>query len=34
MMLLDINDLKRFNDTFGHDAGDELIKKVSEVKSL
>ena len=31
MMLLDINDLKKFNDTFGHDAGDQLIKVVSDV---
>ena len=31
MMLIDVNDLKKFNDTFGHDAGDELIKTVSEI---
>ena len=31
MMLLDVNDLKKFNDTFGHDAGDQLIQVVSDV---
>lgn len=31
MMLLDVNDLKKFNDTFGHDAGDQLIQIVSDV---
>ncbi len=31
MMLLDVNDLKKFNDTFGHDAGDQLIRIVSKV---
>ena len=31
LMLLDINDLKKFNDTFGHHVGDQLIQKVSSV---
>ncbi len=31
LMLLDINELKKFNDTFGHHVGDQLIQKVSFV---
>jgi diguanylate cyclase (GGDEF)-like protein/PAS domain S-box-containing protein len=31
LMLLDINDLKKLNDTFGHHVGDQLIQKVSSV---
>ena len=33
LMLLDVNDLKKFNDTFGHHVGDQLIQKVSSVIS-
>ncbi|MBC3888598.1 diguanylate cyclase [Acetobacterium paludosum] len=31
MLMGDINGLKLVNDSFGHDMGDELIKKVAEV---
>ncbi len=31
LMLLDIDELKKFNDTFGHHVGDQLIQKVSSV---
>ena len=31
LMLLDINDLKKFNDSFGHHVGDQLIQKISAV---
>lgn len=31
LMLLDVDDLKKFNDTFGHHVGDQLLQKVSEV---
>ncbi|MBR3740379.1 MAG: GGDEF domain-containing protein, partial [Clostridia bacterium] len=27
---MDVNDLKRMNDTYGHEAGDKLIKKAAE----
>ncbi len=29
LILIDLNDFKNINDTFGHDSGDALIKKVS-----
>lgn len=31
MMILDVNDLKEMNDEFGHQAGDDLLKKVSRI---
>lgn len=31
LLLADVNGLKLINDSFGHDMGDELLKKVSEV---
>jgi len=30
VMFLDINDFKKVNDTYGHDAGDQLLKFVAE----
>jgi len=30
VVMLDLNGLKRVNDTYGHDAGDELIKAATE----
>ena len=30
IIFLDLNNLKRMNDIFGHDAGDELIRKASK----
>ncbi len=30
LMLLDIDDFKHVNDTFGHDTGDEILKQVSQ----
>lgn len=31
LILLDANGLKKINDTQGHEAGDQLIKKISEI---
>lgn len=31
VIILDINDFKRINDTFGHDYGDQVIKTVASV---
>lgn len=31
IMILDVNDLKEMNDEFGHQAGDDLLKKVSRI---
>jgi diguanylate cyclase (GGDEF)-like protein len=30
-IIIDINDFKSFNDTYGHDYGDNLIRKVAEI---
>lgn len=31
VVILDINDFKRINDTYGHDYGDQVIKKVATI---
>jgi len=31
VLMFDIDHFKKFNDTFGHDAGDFVLKKISEV---
>jgi len=33
ILIIDINGLKRINDNFGHDKGDEVIKKVADMLS-
>lgn len=33
LMLIDIDDFKTVNDTFGHDAGDKVLKKVANALS-
>lgn len=33
MLMIDLNGLKNTNDTYGHDAGDELIKGAAQVIS-
>ena len=31
LLILDIDHFKRFNDTFGHEAGDQILREVTEV---
>lgn len=31
IMILDVNDLKEMNDHFGHQSGDDLLKKISRI---